>query len=253
MTSSDPTVVSLSTPAFNNGFAKVTATALKPGTSTISTGLGTLQVIVVPQGTTPRWPDGVRLSNGDTVTDFHQPLIVTAGAAGVAPFTGASPTGTITVTSNGHELARATLSATQPAQLRAYMPVLGTVPYAVEYSGDSAFLPVSMTGSVLVRKGSATLLATLEPSALNQYTLKVLASGSPAAAPTGTVAIMNGATEVTHITLTPSNDGTSSARAILSASSVTSTLTLNYPGDTFYNAGAQQVRIVTPRRETARH
>ena len=91
ITSSDPTVVSLSAPTINGSFIKVTATALKTGTSTITTnGPGKLLVMVVPPGTTPRWPGGVQFSAGNTTTNFDQPFTVTATPVGLAPFTGAS-------------------------------------------------------------------------------------------------------------------------------------------------------------------
>jgi hypothetical protein len=254
MTSSDPTVVSLSPLTTTGNFVQASVTGLKPGTSTITTTYGTLLVMVVPPGTMPRWPAGVRLMTGFTATNFDQAIDVQAVASGVAPFTGAIPTGTVSVMSNGRELARAALNGKQTVTLHAYMPALGTVPYSIVYGGDAAFAPQTVNGSTFVRKGSATLLATIEPSGAAQYTLKVQASGSPAAAPSGVVIIMNGSTEVTRLTLAPSADGTSSsASTVFTAPSAPPALTINYPGDTFYNAGTQQVRAVTSRRHASRH
>jgi hypothetical protein len=154
VTSSDPSVVSAPsnvTPV-TNGFGTFTVTALKPGTSTISIAgdQSSLLVTVVGAGAQPRWPGGLSIGIGVTATSFEQPVTMSVTPSGTAPLSGARATGIVTVTANGQELARRTVSGSATIVFPAYLPTLGSVPFAVTYSGDSNFLPQTVDGTVSV-------------------------------------------------------------------------------------------------------
>jgi ELWxxDGT repeat protein len=257
LTSSDPSVVSISSTVRNVSpkLATWVVTALKPGASTMAIQgyADPLLVTVVAAGTQPRWPRALTMLTDFTALPLDKPMTVTAVTAGTAPFTGAKATGTIVVTAGGKELARAIVSSTSEITFSVYLQALGDTPYTVTYSGDSNFLPQTLTGSVFVYPGRVTMTGALErtPTA-GSYTLTVHAAGSPAVAPTGTISVMNGATEIAKVTLVPFN-GISTARVTLTNLPASPTLTINYAGDALYQSGSQQVRLVDSRQRSVRH
>lgn len=255
-TSSDPSVVAVSTnlTKLNDYVSSFTVTGVKPGTSTITYGQFSLIVTVVAPGGTPRWPGAMQFTPGFTATNFDKPLTITVTPIGKAPFTGVTPTGTVRVTSGNKELARRTFVSTASFSFPVYLPALGTNSYTISYDGDAVFLPQSTTASTFVRKGSATLLGNLEPvNTPSTYRLSVSVAGSPASPPSGTVSVLNGSAEIARLTLVPGADGTSTAQTMLPGPGGPPTLTLNYSGDAFYDAGTQQVRNVVPRRHATGH
>ncbi|PYQ26704.1 MAG: hypothetical protein DMF56_23270 [Acidobacteria bacterium] len=258
ITISDPTVIAVppAVTKVDEHYGTFDITALKPGTSTIRVEPITapLLVTVVAPGTTPRWPGAVNLSISFSAARFDRPATVTVKPTGRAPLTGASATGTITVTAAGQELARRTLSGTTPSEIvfPVYLPSVGANEWRIAYSGDAAFLPQSTEGSIFINKGNVTLTGGLEATG-TAYKLTVNAAGSPAASPTGTLVVLLGSTELTRVALSSLNGGTSTAQATLTNLPASPTLTVQYLGDAFYNAGSQQIRVVTPRRHSARH
>jgi ELWxxDGT repeat protein len=259
ITSSDASVVSVS-PAVSkvsSTFGTFTVTGLKTGTSTINVDgrQYPLLVTVVAAGTTPLWPGGVTLAANTTSIRFDQPLLITVTPSGTAPVSGAVATGTVIVSTAGHEVARQGLSGKGLVLYPVYLPALGSVPYTIAYSGDANFLPQSLNGTVSVSKGVATLTGAFErvPGTTGSFALTVHASGSLAAAPSGILSILNGTTEVARVPLAPSNNGLSDARFTVANLPASPTLTLNYLGDAFYFPGSQQMRLVEPRRRAAGH
>ncbi|MEA2416026.1 MAG: hypothetical protein QOI58_2683, partial [Thermoanaerobaculia bacterium] len=185
---------------------------------------------------------------------LDRPMTVTVVPSGTAPFANAKATGTVTVTAGGKELARAIVSNTNTITFPVYLQALGANPYVITYSGDSNFLPQTVNGSVFVTLGRITITGGLERSPVpGTYTLTVRATGSPAVAPTGTLSIMNGGTEIAKVTLVPSGGGISTAHATLTNLPASPTLTINYAGDAFYQSGTQQLRVVETRQHSARH
>jgi ELWxxDGT repeat protein len=260
VTSSDSSVVSApaTVTKVSSGFGTFTITALKPGVSTINVDgrQYPLLITVVAAGTSPRWPGGVTIGTDSTsFTRFDQAVAFTLTPDGIAPVSGTTATGTVIFSANGKELARKTISGSSLIPFPVYMPALGSFPYVISYSGDATFLPQSVTGIVFVAPGLATMTGGVERIAgtAGSFTLTVRATGSPVAAPTGTLSVRNGATEIANVTLVPSSDGTSSARATLSNLPASPTLTINYLGDGLYASSSQQVRLVETRRRSAGH
>lgn len=260
VTSSDPSVVSAPSTVNNvsRGFGTFTVTALKTGTSMITVDGGTfppppLLVTVVAPGTQLRWPGGITVT-GLAATRFDQPMTVTVTPSGTTPITGARATGTVVVTSGGKELARSIISGAD-VTLPVYLPSLNRNPVVISYGGDTNFLPQTVTETVLVFAGQVAMTGGLErvPGTTGTFALTVRATGSPLAAPTGTLSILNGGTEVAKVTLVPSSGGISSAHATIPNLPASPTLTVNYLGDTLYQPGSQQVRLVEARRHSAGH
>jgi hypothetical protein len=258
VTSSDPSVVSVtsSVTKVTSTLATFVVTALKPGTSTIAIEgyQYPLLVTVIAAGTQPRWPGAVTMAGDFSAVPLDRPMTVTVVPSGTAPFANAKATGTVTVTAGGKELARAIVSNTNTITFPVYLQALGANPYVITYSGDSNFLPQTVNGSVFVTLGRITITGGLERSPVpGTYTLTVRATGSPAVAPTGTLSIMNGGTEIAKVTLVPSSGGISTAHATLTNLPASPTLTINYAGDAFYQSGTQQLRVVETRQHSARH
>jgi ELWxxDGT repeat protein len=255
ITNSDPAVVTI--PAaitkLTEGTGTLAVTALKPGTATIRIDqTGILLVTVVPAGITPRWPGAVQMLLSASATDFDRSESAMVTPSGHAPLTGAVATGTIVVTSGERELARQTVYGTTRFNVPFYLPVLGANVVRVTYSGDATFLPQTYEAMIFVHKGKVSLTGGLVPST-GAFKLTVHAEGSPLAAPTGTLVILNGSTELTRVTLAQQSDGTSIAEATLTGLPASPTITVQYLGDSYYDGGSQQMRVVIPRQRSARH
>lgn len=255
--SSQPDVVSVSTavttlPTHGISF---TVTGLKPGTSTITLNQNTLDVTVVQPGVTPRWPSGLKIGTGGSATRFDQPLPITITPAGRAPFTGASATGTIIVKSGSQELARRTITDTGTIQFPLYLPAVGSIPFEISYTGDEAFLPLTLRNTVFVTKGAVSLTGSLDSSSPGSWVLTVRVAGSPIAAPAGVVSVMNGTVEIGRLNLAAAGNGSSTAQMTLTGPPgfTPPTLTVNYLGDALYDPISQQIRSVNPRQRAIRH
>jgi ELWxxDGT repeat protein len=247
--SSDLSVVSVSAATGANGFAKFQVTGLKQGTATVTFDQFSLNVIVVASGTIPRLPGGIDYFTSSTAALFQQPVQVVVKPTGTAPFTGATPTGTMIVTSNGVELARQAIAGKDPITFPFYLPALGTNNYTISYSGDANFLPQTLTGSVFMRTGQATLIAVITPAgAPNTYSLTVRATGNPLVPPTGTLIVSIGGTEIGRRTLVQS-----AAELTFTTTTLSPTVSIAYSGDTFYDPSVQEARTVNPRQRPSRH
>src|ERR1051325_7394382 len=256
---SDPSVLSVGTLERNaaNGFTTFKITALKPGTTTLSiNGQGTQQltVIVAEPGTVPRFPGGVSIATDFSVTRLDRPITVTVSTIGTSPYNGAAPTGTVTVTAGGTEVAHGIIDSTRAIRLPFYLRSLNAVPYTIAYSGDANFAPQTVNGSVFGQKAQTTLTASLQavPGAAGTFVLNVDAAGSPVVPPAGTLSVMSGTTEIARVTLTAAGS-VSTAKATLSSLPAAPALTVSYPGDSLHLSTAQQVRVVIPRTRAVRH
>jgi len=252
---SDPTVLSMpsNATALNSELGTFTIRALKTGTAIIRGPMNVpLTLSVVEPGTSARWPEAITINTSNAIR-IDQPLAITISAPATAPISGASPTGTVTVVSAGKELARHVISGPSQATLKLYLAALGSMPFQVLYSGDANFQPQSFDKSVQVYQGFTTISGVMRADATiaGSFTLDVQVAGSPAAPPSGAVAILNGSTEIARGTLVASN-GTSKAQLALKNLSSMPTLTIRYLGDALYNSGSQQVRYV-PHRRSAHH
>jgi ELWxxDGT repeat protein len=234
--------------------------ALSVGTATIrvfspaSSDPNTLTVDVVPSGTKPRWP-GALNAYVQPFLPFDRQLTLTVLHTATAPYTGERPTGLVTITSNGHELARATLTSTDGDRPVAfYLPALGTTPITLSYAGDANFRPETTTSNIVVLIGNVTLLAGAERFGTTAR-VHVKATGSPLAGPSGTVTISEaGIVPLTPITLVDTGSGIAQGDVTLTnIAAGPHTFVISYSGDAHYNAATQNVRIVEPRTHAIRH
>ena len=258
-TSSDPSVVSVPSTVtkVTSTLATFTVTGLKPGTSSIAIEgyQYPLAVTVIAAGAQPRWPGALTMVSDFTGGTFDKPMMVTITPSGTAPITAAKATGTVVVTAGGKELARSAVSSVTPVTFPVYLPALGSISYVITYGGDANFLPQTVNGTIYISGGRVTMTGGLvrTPGVEGTYTLTVYAAGSPVAAPTGVLSIVNGGSEIAKVSLVPSGAGTSAAHATLTNLSSSPTLTINYPGDALYQSGSQQVRVVETRKRSAGH
>jgi ELWxxDGT repeat protein len=255
VTSSDPSVIAVSSlTTLANSVYTATLTGLKEGTSTITvTQSEPLTLSVVASGSHPRWPGALVGGPQFSSTTFDRPLEISMTAAGVAPLTGARATGTIVITIQNREVARVAVNGAN-VTIPVYLTALGGNDVTVAYGGDANFLPQTTTFPTFASRGDATMTGAFEPAAQpGSYQLTVQAAGSPARPPTGSVGVLNGSTLVASLQLTPGANGVSTAQAMLTNIPASATLTLSYGGDTYYSAGNQQLRVVTPRRRSVLH
>jgi ELWxxDGT repeat protein len=253
---SDASVVSVSNVSRTGSLATFTVKGLKPGSSSVSLDRSSfsLLVTVVNPGTTPVWPGALKVGVNLTATTFERPVTLTVEPAATAPISGVTATGTITLTAGGNEVTRRTISGPGAIPLTLYLPSLGSVPWQIAYSGDANFQQQILSGSVVVSRGKPTLTADLRPvvGSTGTYILTIRATGSPVAAPGGTIIVSNGAAELARLTLAPAGEA-SAAQTTLRNLPASPTLTLNYQGDAFYDPGSQQVRSVDSRRRAVHH
>jgi ELWxxDGT repeat protein len=261
--SSDPAVISvptsLTTPS-PRGSASFVAHALSAGTATITvytsaTVLGSLTVDVVAPSATPRWPGAINVSVAESTVRLDAQATVTVDTSGTAPFSGATATGLVTVTTNGQELGRTTLTPT----LRHWsLPVsfgqLGTQAISVNYAGDANFLPSTTSSNVAVTMGSVTMLAGAERGGTT-VTVHVRVTGSTLATPSGSIDVSELGTTI-HATanLVSVAPGVSDAAFTLAnISGAQHTFRVVYSGDGKYSSNVQSVRLLEARGRAVRH
>jgi len=262
--SSNPAVVSVpsSISATPNSFV---VHGVSVGSATVrvftpSYTIGTLLIDVVAPGAQQRWPGGVDLFAVNTIVPYDQPEPIYVYASGSAPFTGKLATGTVTLTSAGHELGRVTLDGTTRRWLvYAYMPEYGSNVVTATYDGDANFLPMTITSSGYAERGRANIAATIYDHG-STATIHVRLIGSPMGAPTGKVYI--GETSVTPdvtntqpLSLTATTPGVAEAEVTLTnLPPGAHTFRVVYPGDgRRYNGSSQEFREVSLRKHTVRH
>jgi hypothetical protein len=233
-----------------------------PGSSTIriftaAGTVGTLTVDVVPAGTKPRWPgalDPLLVSAG---VPFDHPISYLISPTGTAPFTGERATGTVTLTSKGHEVARVTLAPSAdlvPMTLTYYAEEIGANPITVVYSGDTNFLPITMNLNVNAFIGLATIVAGAARAGTTA-SVHIRVIGSPSAAPTGTITVSEtGIFPGTPAPLTTTSPGVAEADVKLTnISAGQHTFILTYSGDTRYSRSEQSLRMVEARSRGVKH
>jgi hypothetical protein len=260
MASSDPAVISVpSTLTVASGHpATFVAHGASAGTATIrvftpTATIGTIIVEVVPSGTTPRWPGAVLAYPDNGGVSFDSPLGFSILSDATAPYTGAKPTGTVTVFANGHELGRVTLKPDVNRQkVTNYLPDFGDNAIRFDYSGDANFLPLSIASTVRVDIGRATILGGVERTGTTGK-VHVRVVGSPSGAPTGTVIISEPGVTKT-VTLSPGAPGEAVADVNLTnVSAAAHTFVITYSGDSHYRSSTQELRMNDARLRSVKH
>jgi len=262
--SSNTTVLSVPStvtmPALNgmtfvaHGLAAGTAT-IRVFTSTET--LGTLTVDVLPAGIKQRWP-GAIYPLSDTSGRFDFPLSFTIAPDGTAPYNGESATGTVTLTSKGHELGRVTLTPNAGSTSRTisfYPEDVGPTPVTISYPGDANFLPITMNLNVNVALGFVSVLAGSARSG-TAATIHVRLTGSPVAAPTGTISISGaGLTSPTPgVALITTSPGVAEADVKLAnVPAGPQVFTIRYSGDAHYNPDTESLRMNEAHTRAVRH
>jgi autotransporter-associated beta strand protein len=230
------------------------------GTGTISAGVASLMTTALPMGansitavyggdtdfitsTSPAVTANVSeaanttLSVSPNTAVTGQPVTLTATVVAASGM--GTPTGTINFMENGStSLGTATLSSGM-ATLTTMSLLVGTPSITAVYSGDSTFAQsTSPAMTVTVTKANTNSVVTIVPSpsfAGATVTLNaIVTAASPGTGtPTGTVQWFNGTTSLGTATLL--SNGTAS----MTTSALTvgmSSITVNYQGDTNYNA-----------------
>ena len=248
--SSDPSVATV--PASVTGPQSFAVHGVNVGRATIRVftaqqTIGTIAVDVLAPGTKMRYPDALSLFGGDRVPYGNRTGIRLFGLA-MAPFTGARPTGTITVTTNGVELARMQLAGDGSDRIVPYtLPAaFGKYSVTATYSGDENFLPVTGTWDVEWERTHADMNATATRHGTN-VVVRVRVNASPLADPTGTIEV-----GTTTATLVPVGPGLSEAELTV-PDPASETIVVRYLGDTHYLVRQTTVRITDPRRRSSRH
>jgi ELWxxDGT repeat protein len=256
--SSDPSIVSVPasvTVPSGNQVGTFVARGVSAGTATIrvfsgTSTYGTLAVTVAAPGTSVRWPGAVIFGWSTASIPFDQPAVATVANGPTAPYSGAIAGGVVTLTlANGQTIGSTTLpSPAGRRSLFAYLPDLGTYTLNLNYAGDANFLPMTAHTNVTVVRGNATILAFPERTATTA-TLHVRLSGSPAAAPSGTITITeNPALQPVQATL----DAGAADVTLTNVSAGVHTYRITYSGDTHYQPSTQTVRMGVERRRAAR-
>jgi len=256
ITSSNPAVLSVPSTLTVTGGQPATFVAhgVSAGSAIIrvvtpSATVGTLEIDVVPSGTMPRWPGAILAYPGNGGVAFDSPLRFSILTHATAPYTGAMPTGIVTVSANGHELGRVTINPDVRQQdLNYYLPDFGNNTIRFDYPGDANFLPVSTTSTVQVTTGHATILGGAERIG-TAARVHVRVTGSPSGAPSGTITISEpGVIAAKTVTLTPGAPGESQADIDLTnVSAAPHTLVVTYAGDARYAPSSQSIRMTDAR------
>jgi ELWxxDGT repeat protein len=262
ITSSNPAVISVpSSLAVTSGQpATIVAHGVSAGSATIrvftpTATVGTLNVDVVPSGTTPRWPGAIFAYADNGGIAFDSPMGFSIYTNATAPYSGARATGTVTISANGQELGRVTLKPGVNLQrIVNYLPALGDNAVRIDYSGDANFLPSSKTLNLPVTIGRATILGGAERIRTTAK-VHVRVTGSPVAAPTGTVTISEaGLIPATVVALTAGAPGEGQADIDLpNISAGPHTLVFTYSGDTRYGPSVQSARMIEARVRSVKH
>jgi hypothetical protein len=170
--------------------------------------------------------------------------------AGNSPGASGCPTGTITLTDNGHSLDAGTfaLNSTGYAEDQLETLSVGSHTLAATYSGDSSFNGNSATDSIFttVTQGTTTSVATATPSSIvsgGSVTLSaVISTQSFSTPPTGTVTFFNGSTQLgSPVTVAGSFSITTPGFAQATASLVTTLSKL--PAPVGVNRGPLNLRM----------
>jgi ELWxxDGT repeat protein len=257
VTSSDPSVLTIPA-AIARTVDRITfdVTAVKPGTSTLTiAGTQTpLLVTVVAAGTAPRWPGALEIEQQFFVRTLDKPLLLKLTPAGEAPLTGATATGTVTLTtSGGQELVRHTIRGPAPVEIPVWFRTVGSTSFTIAYSGDANFLPQTVANSVFIQPGKVSITGGLAPLGGGSYELTAFVEGSPVVLPTGTLVVKSGGTEVARVALQPSTGGRATATVRLNGLPASPSVVVDYSGDAQYASATQQMRLAAPRRRSSRH
>jgi hypothetical protein len=210
---------------------------------------GSLNVDVEAAGATPRWPGAVSSYLENTNIAFDRPATITVYAHGIAPYSNARATGLVSITSNGRELGRGTLTPSLSSIQVPLVPIeLGVNPLVIDYRGDANFLPMTLSSELTVTRGSATITVTADRVG-TAAKVRVRLTGSLSAAPTGTIDVSATGTQAhSQAILTTAAAGVAEAEVTLPGLNASEHLLhVTYSGDVHYFAGSQNARLLEGR------
>lgn len=249
ITSSDPNVVSVPASTTTHSFV---VHGVQPGRATITVSqgaqtIGTIDVDVLAAGAKMRYPNAFELYPKAYHVPFSSRNAVEAYVFGSAPFTGARPTGTLRIVTNDVELTRVTLRG-DGARIAPefYLPTRGTHVVTAIYDGDENFLPRTWSWTFESTPGFVGISGTATRYD-DGVLVRVRVTGSPAAAPTGTIVVND-----VQAPLTPIGPGLSEAELTVPDPG-TATLLIKYFGNGNYMPDGQIVPVTGARRRSARH
>jgi ELWxxDGT repeat protein len=261
MESSDPAIISVpgSLALGTTLAASFVANGVSPGTATIrvytpTATVGTLTVDVLAPGVKRRWPGALNGSPDSLSVPLDKRVNFRIYAVATAPYVGQTATGVVTIHANGQELGRTTLPAGGGERdVLVYLPDIGTSTVTVDYAGDANFLPMTIPSSLFATRGSVTISASANRSGTTA-TIHLRVTGSPMAAPTGTISVSEpGVIPSTQANLTAATGAGQADITLTNVSSGQHTFVANYSGDTRYNAGTQNVRLLEEHRHVGPH
>ncbi|UWZ82332.1 Ig-like domain repeat protein [Occallatibacter riparius] len=239
---------SFTVPAGSFSTGTVTLTVAYSGDTTYASTTGTGSVTVTPVLLTPM----VTVTPASSSIFVDQSLSVTVKVAG----SGATPTGTVTLTSGSYTSAATSLaSGSATITIPASTLAVGSATLTATYSGDSAYKTATGAGSVTVA-ARVTPTVTVTPASssifVNQpLSVTVNVAGS-SGTPTGTVTLSGGGYTSAATTL-----ASGSATINIPANSLTVgavTLSVSYSGDTVYatatGTSSVTVKALTPLTPT---
>jgi hypothetical protein len=208
-----------------------TLTASYSGDTAYKTASGTGSVTV-----TARLTPTVAVAPAATSIYVDQPLGVNVTVAG----TGATPTGTVTLSSGSYTSAATALSGgSATITIPKNSLAVGTATLTASYSGDTEYATASGTGSVTVAaKTTATVAVTpASPSIYVDQPLGVnVTVAGTGVTPTGTVTLSSGSYTSAATALSGGSATITIPKNSLAAG--TATLTASYSGDTVYGSAS---------------
>jgi hypothetical protein len=238
----------------STGTATYTSTTLAPGTHSLTAvysgdstyPAGNAAQSLVVNGLTARVKVTASLASITTAMSLNVTVAVTGS--------GATPTGTVTLSGGGYNSSAATLSGgSVTIVIPANRLSAGSDTLTVSYSGDGNYNPATGTASETVTNPlTPTVKVTPTPASITtatslQVTVAVSGSGTT---PTGTVTLSGGGYNSSAAALSAGSATITIPANSLSAGS--DTLTVSYSGDANYNSasGTAQETVTLPLQAT---
>jgi ELWxxDGT repeat protein len=257
--SSVVTVTSLTTVPASGGATAFVAHGISAGKATIrvlspTQVIATLDVDVVPAGTTPRWPGAIDVSVNTSSVPFGSQAIFTIENRGTAPYSGAVATGFVTISTHGRELGRSILGAKSQKVTVAVSPAeVGQQQIDVTYGGDANFLPSTTSFTMTVTRGGATITASAQRNG-TAVNVHVRFTGSQLVTPGGTINVSEHGARQTAASLIATAPGVAEADVVMTGISIgPHTFTVVYSGDTNYVSTFFDVALIEGRGRAVRH
>lgn len=247
-------LTNLGTANLVNGQASFTISALTSGLHSIMATYGGDSSFSQNSSTA-----GITVNKASTATslissanpsNFNQAVTFTVTVSAVAPGAG-TPTGAITFSDGSASLGTAALDSTGAASLTTSALGVGAHTITASYAGDSNFNASTSSLSQTVNKLAATvtLNSSANPSVFGQnvtFTITVTPA-SGAGTPTGAVALQDGGTTMSTLTLVNGQASFTTASLGIGSHSITA----NYAGDVSFNASSSTISQTVNKASTA--